>query len=189
MFIEWVIPMTLFNAIHAYFDIFKGKCDNLINIRSSKTQSKQELLNCHNQLLSDLINTHAKSSLIAQYVSINSESFEHDMNCLFGDKELVKEIIKTGSNLSDYFGYCGFCSDSLDIHDGFSLVIDRNVFAFSCNDVRTFSGIIAKNIRFRKAVKQASIYDPAYQLPTYSIDGIPFNIVPVAKIKYPFTAF
>lgn len=181
--------MTLLKTIHAYFDIFKGKCDGLIKIKNAQILTKQELVNRHNQLLSDLINMHAKSNLVTQYVSINSDSFENDMSYLFGEKELIKEVIKTGSNLSDYFGYCGFCSDSLDIHDGFSLVVDRNVIAFSPNDVRAFSGLIARNIRFRKAVKQAKKYDPAYQLPTYSIDGVPFNIVPVAKIKYPFTAF
>lgn len=181
--------MNIFNSIFAYFDAFSGKCDYLLDLRQSALVSEKELINANNQLLSDLINSHAKCDLLSQYVSLNSELFENKIVRLYGDIELIKEIIKVGSNLSDYFGYCGFCTDSTNICDGFSLVIDKNALAFSHNDVHAFSDLVSKNIRFRKAVCTATKFDQAYQLPTYTIDGVNFNIVPVQKIQYPFVQF
>lgn len=170
----------------AYFDAFEKKCDSLIERRQSGFISEAELIHANNQLLTDLINTHAKCSLMSQIVGLNSELFERKIAYLFGEKEFVKEVIRIGSNLSNYFGYCGFTCDSSNIFNGFSLVIDRNVLAFSPNDVSAFSDLILKNLRFRKAVSMPTSFDPAYQLPTYSIAGVNFFIVPVSEIKYPY---
>lgn len=176
----------LVNSIIAYFDVFKGKCETLVNQRHTKVLPESDLINANNQLLSDLINMYAKCGVVSQYVSLNSDLFDKNIAYLFGEKELIKEVIRIGSNLSDYFGYCGFTTDSINVADGFSLVIDRNALAFSPNDVCSFSALISRNIRFSKAVNTASKFDPAYQLPTYSIDGVNFNIVPVQQIKYPY---
>ncbi|WP_448211451.1 hypothetical protein [Colwellia sp. MEBiC06753] len=178
--------MEFFNSIVASFDIFDGKYDFLIDLHRSNNASEDHLIDANNQLLTNLINSHAKSDLISQYVSMNSQLFEQNMSRLFGDLELIKEVIKVGSNLSDYFGYCGFSSDSTKISDGFSLVIDKNCLAFSHNDVHSLSDLISKNIRFRKAINKATNFDPSYQLPTYSVYGVNFHIVPVEEIKYPY---
>ena len=170
----------------AYFDTLEKKCDSLIELHHSGEVSEIELIHANNQLLTDLINAHAKCSLMSQYVSLNSDLFERKIAYLYGEKEFVKEVIKVGSNLADYFGYCGFSCDSTNIFNGFSLVIDRNILAFSPNDVDAFSDLILKNIRFRKAVSTPTSFDPAYQLPTYSLAGVNFYIVPVSEIKYPF---
>ncbi|WP_147301937.1 hypothetical protein [Thalassotalea euphylliae] len=170
----------------AYFDNLEKKCDSLIALRDSGAVSETELIHANNQLLTDLINAHAKCSLMSQFVGLNSDLFERKIAYLFGEKEFVKEVIRIGSNLSDYFGYCGFSCDSTNIFNGFSLVIDRNILAFSPNDVNAFSDLILKNIRFRKAVSTPTSFDPAYQLPTYSIAGVSFYIVPVSEIKYPY---
>ena len=144
--------MNLFNAsvshfvayFAAYFDSFEKKCDSLIALRHSDSVSETELIHANNQLLTDLINAHAKCSLMSQFVGLNSDLFERKIAYLFGEKEFVKEVIRIGSNLSDYFGYCGFSCDSTNIFNGFSLVIDRNILAFSPNDVNAFSDLILK---------------------------------------------
>lgn len=181
--------MKLVDLIFSYYDVFEGKYDFLIDKYRSESVSTDELINANNQFLTDLINTHAKSNLLSKYVSLHSIQFNEHINELFGDTELVREIIKVGSNISDYFGYCGFCSDSVNISDGFCLLIDSRSLAFSHNDVHSITDLISKNIRFRKVVYVPTKFDPAYQLPTYSIFGVSFNIVPGANIKYPFIEF
>ena len=181
--------MKLLDLIFAYYDVFEGKYEFLTKLQNSKSVSNDELIKAHNQFLTDLINTHAKSSLIGKYVSLNSPLFNQNMPPLFGNKPLVKEIIKVGSNLSEYFGYCGFSSDSTNISDGFSLVIDSNSLAFSHNNVHAISDLISKIIRFRKVVYVPTKFDPAYQLPTYSLFNVSFYIVPGTKIKHPYIEF
>ena len=178
--------MKWFDYVVNYFDAFDGKYEFLYALQNKAYVTNHELINCQNQLLTDLINIHAHSNLISKYVSLHSEAFKNKANYLFGDEELISEVIRVGSNLADHFGYCGYTSDSLNVADGFSLVIDRRALAFSHNDVRSMSDLISKNIRFSKAEYKSTNYDPAYQLPTYSILGVSFNVVPVEEIKYPF---
>lgn len=178
--------MKLFEFLSTYYDAFEGKYDYLLRRYDSKSITNNELIKANNQFLTDLINTHAKANLVSKYVSVNSAEFETNMARVFGDLALVKEVVKVGSNLSDCFGYCGFSSDSIKITDGFSLVIDSSNLAFSHNDVRSMSDLISRNIRFRKVVYVPTKFDPAYQLPTYSLFGVNFHIVPGSKIKNPF---
>ena len=178
--------MKWFDYIVNYFDAFDGKYEFLYALKNKDLVTNHEVIHGQNQFLTDLINIHAKSSLISKYVSLHSEAFRHKASYLLGDEELISEVIRVGSNLSEHFGYCGFTSDSTNISDGFSLVIDRSALAFSHNDVKSMSDLISKNIRFSKAEYKSTNYDPAYQLPTYSILGVCFNVVPVEEIKYPF---
>ncbi len=177
--------MKLTDFLLTYFDVFEGKYDFLAAKHNLKGVTEQALIEANNQFLTDLINTHAKADLISQYVSLNSPHFEQFIYRLFGDVELVKELIKVGSNLSDYFGYCAFVTDSSRLTDGFSLVIDSRNLAFSHNDVRAMSDLISRNIRFRKVVYVSTKFDPSYQLPTYSLFGVCFNIVPGEVTDYP----
>lgn len=181
--------MRLIDLVFSYCDIFAGKYDFLHELHNKKRITNSELINANNQFLTDLINCHAKSNLLNKFVSLNSDCFNQNMEQLFGDHELVKEIIKVGSNLSDYFGYCEFCCDSISIAEGFSLVIDKHSLAFSHNDVHSISDLISRNIRFSKAVYVSTKFDPAYQLPTYSLFGVSFFIVPGNTVKYPFIEF
>jgi len=170
--------MKLLELFVSYYDVFEGKYDFLRDIYTANSISEPDLISANNQFLSDLINTHAKSCLISKYISLNTSRFDQNISSAFGNSEVVKEIIKVGSNLSDYFGYCGFSTDSKNPLDGFSFVIDSEKLAFSHNDIRSFSDLIGKIIRFRKVVYVSSKFDPAYQLPTYSVLGVSFYIVP-----------
>ncbi|MCH2056407.1 MAG: hypothetical protein MK214_07300 [Thalassotalea sp.] len=181
--------MNLVDSFYTYFDIFGSKYNYLVDVHNSALVSEHDLINANNQFLTDLINAHAKSGLLSQYVSLNSDLFERKMSFLFGNIDLMREIIKVGSNISDYFGYCAFCSDSVDISEGFALVIDRNSLAFPHSDVQAMSDLISRNIRFSKVVYVSTNYDPSYQLPTYSLFGVNFNIVPAEGKKYPFVEF
>jgi len=181
--------VRLFNQLISYFDVFAHKCDFLQNLHQKNGVSKHELINANNQLLSDLINLHAKSTLLCQYVSLHNPEFDKQTLALFGNNKLVKEVIKVGSNLSRHFGYCGFCSDSPSILEGFSLVIDRKSLAFSHNDMHLFSNIIASNIRLRKVINKPTQFNPSYQLPTYSMFGVNFHVVPVQQITHPYIDF
>lgn len=181
--------MKLLDMTLAYFDLFQGKYKYLVELHHSDVASKQEIINANNQFLTDLINSHAKSDLVSQYVSVNSHWFDENIGYLFEDIDLVKEIVKLGSNFADYFGYCGFVSDSTKLSDGFCFVIDSHCLAFSPNNMQSFTDLILRNIRFRKAIYVPTDFDPAYQLPTWSIFGVNFKIVPEQKVKYPYIEF
>lgn len=64
--------MKWFDYVVNYFDAFDGKYEFLYALQNKAYVTNHELINCQNQLLTDLINIHAHSNLVSKYVSLHS---------------------------------------------------------------------------------------------------------------------